>query len=116
MNDQLVPLTVALPLVVAALLAAAGSHLPRMLPDVVAIACAAAVTTFTVILLLRSATEPIVYWFGGWHPTAKGFALGIDFEIEPLAAAEAGLASVVVLASLIYAWRHFEDVRHQFYA
>lgn len=115
MSEILVPLAVALPLAVAALLAAVGDHLPRLLPDVVAICCAAAVTAITLILLLRTDDGPIVYWFGGWHP-AHGFPLGIDFDIDLLSAAEAVLASVVVLGTLVYSWDRFERVRHFFHA
>lgn len=115
MSDVLIPLAVALPLMVAALLAAAGTHLPRLLPDAIAIGCAAAVTAMTLVLTLRSGHRTIVYWLGGWRPV-HGFALGIDFAIDPLSAAEATLAAVVVLGALVFSWGHFESVRHVFHS
>lgn len=115
MSDVLVPLAVALPLIVAALLAAVGTHLPRLLPDAIAIGCAAAVTAMTLILTLRSGHHTIVYWLGGWRP-ARGFALGVGFVIDPLSAAEATLAAVAVLGALVFSWGHFEQVRHLFYS
>ena len=114
MSDLLVPLAVALPLIVAALLAAAGSHLPRLLPDAVAIGCAAAVTAMTLILTLRSGDHTIVYWVGGWRPV-HGFAPGVAFVVDPLSAAAATLAAVAVLAALVFSWDHFEHVRQLFY-
>lgn len=114
MSDLLVPLAVALPLIVAALLAAVGSHLPRLLPDAVAIGCAAAVTAMTLILTLRSGDHAIVYWFGDWRPV-HGFAPGVDFVVDPLSAAGATLAAVTVLAALVFSWNHFEHVRQLFY-
>ncbi|MFA1540128.1 hypothetical protein [Actinomadura monticuli] len=72
--NQLVPLVVALPLVCAALLAAVGRHVPRLVPDAVAIACAAAVTAMTLTLTVRAGDGTIVYWFGDWHPVQNGFA------------------------------------------
>ena len=117
--NLVVPLVVALPLVVAALLAAVGTHLPRVLPDSIAIGTAAAVTGISLLLLLSSGEHPIVYWFGGWRPVAGPehvLAPGIAFVIDSFAAAEAALAGLAVLATLIFAWRYFEHVRHLFHA
>jgi multicomponent Na+:H+ antiporter subunit D len=117
--DLLVPLAVALPLVVAALLAGVGTYLPRVLPDLIAIGTAATVTAISLLLLLGSGDHPIVYWFGGWLPVPgpeDTIAPGIAFVIDPFAAAEAALAGSAVLATLIFAWRYFENVRHLFHA
>jgi multicomponent Na+:H+ antiporter subunit D len=113
--NALIPLTVAVPLIAAALLAAVGTHLPRLVPDAVAIGCAAAVTAMTVILTLRAGHQTIVYWFGGWRPV-HGFAPGVGFVVDPLSAAEATLAAVAVLAALIFSWNHYEHVRQLFYS
>ncbi|MEU8345095.1 multisubunit sodium/proton antiporter, MrpD subunit [Actinomadura meyerae] len=114
--NELVPLVVALPLICAALLAAVGQHLPRLLPDAVAIACAAAVTGMSLVLTLDSADRTIVYWFGDWSPVQGGFPWGIGFVVEPLAAAEATLAAAAVLGALVFSWGHFENIRHLFYS
>lgn len=114
--NQFVPLVVALPLVCAALLAAVGQHLPRLLPDAIAIACAAAVTGLSLVLTLHSTDGTIVYWFGGWSPVQGGFPWGIGFVVDPLAAAEATLAAAAVLGALMFSWGHFENIRHLFYS
>jgi multicomponent Na+:H+ antiporter subunit D len=117
--DLLLPLAVALPLVVAALLAAVGTHLPRVLPDLIGIGTAAAVTAISLLLLVDSAQHPIVYWFGGWRPVPGPqhvIAPGVAFVIDSFAAAEAALAGLAVLTSLIFAWRYFETVGHLFHA
>ncbi|CNG27063.1 putative monovalent cation/H+ antiporter subunit D [Mycobacterium tuberculosis] len=114
--NELVPLVVALPLICAALLAAVGTHLPRLVPDALAIACAAAVAGMTLTLTLHSSDRTIVYWFGDWRPVADGFPWGIGFVVDPFAAAEATLAAVAVLAALVFSWGHFEHVRHLFYS
>lgn len=110
----LVPFVIALPLVVGALLAAAGRHLPRKLPDVAAIATTATVAALCVLLMLGSTDHAIVYWFGGWTP-AHGVAPGIAFVVDPQTAAEAALAGLAVLASLVFGWRYFESTRHLFH-
>ncbi|MDQ3901215.1 MAG: complex I subunit 5 family protein [Actinomycetota bacterium] len=117
--NLLLPLAVALPLVVAALLAAVGTHLPPVLPDLIAIGTAAAVTAISLLLVLDSGAHPIVYWFGGWRPvpgSEQVTAPGIAFVIDSFAAAEAALAGLAVLATLIFAWRYFESIRHLFHA
>lgn len=91
-----------------------GTHLPRVVPDLVAIGTAAAVTAISLVLL-GSRDHPIVCWFGDWQPV-HGFARGIAFVIDPFAAAEAVLAGLAVLASLVFSWRYFEQVRHLFHA
>lgn len=106
------PLPVAVPLLVAAALAATSS-LPgvgrRRVADTVAIATAAAVTVMCVLLLLQAAGAPIVYWFGGWRPR-HGVALGISFAIDPFGAGMAALAALLVTASLVFSWRYFVEI------
>lgn len=115
MSRLFVPLCVAVPLGVAALLAAVGTHLPRYLPDGLAVGTTAGVTAMLLVVLLESGHRSIVYWFGAWHPR-HGFALGVRFVVDPLAAAAATLAAVAVLAALAFAWGHFEPVRHLFHS
>ncbi|POX48299.1 complex I subunit 5 family protein [Streptomyces sp. Ru72] len=112
--QTLVPLTVAVPLLTGALLAAVARWVPRRGPDLLALAAAAAVTVMTVILVWATRHEPMVYWFGGWRPVG-GVALGIAFVVEPAAAGLAALAGLLVTASLVYSWRYFEEVGHLYH-
>ncbi|MFF9408096.1 complex I subunit 5 family protein [Streptomyces anandii] len=113
--DVLAPLAVAVPLGTAALLAAAARWIPRRGPDVVAIIASAAVTAMAVVLAVTTQDEPLVYWFGGWHPVG-GVAIGIAFVVEPSSAAMAALAGLITLASLAFSWRYFEETGHLYHA
>jgi multicomponent Na+:H+ antiporter subunit D len=94
---------------VAALLMALGSHLPRRVIDVLVITTTAVVAVLCALLLSQSLQATIVYWFGGWQPR-DGIALGISFVIDPAGAALALLASLLVLAGSVYSWRYFNEV------
>jgi multicomponent Na+:H+ antiporter subunit D len=107
--DVLVPLPVAVPVLAAAFLTATGRFLGRRTDDLVGIAVAAATTVLCVLLIFHSADHDLVYWFGGWRPR-HGIALGIAFDVEPLGAALAALAGALTTASLVFAWRYFDEV------
>jgi multicomponent Na+:H+ antiporter subunit D len=107
--STLVPIAFGLPLLAAPLLAGAGFWLPRRADDLVGILVAGATTVLTAVVLLRSFGGPFVYWFGGWRPR-DGVALGISFVVDPLGAAIAFLAALLVLAALVYSWRYFDEV------
>jgi multicomponent Na+:H+ antiporter subunit D len=108
----LVPLPVAIPLLVAAILAAAGHFLPSRVDNVVAAAVAGAVTTLSTLLIFRSSDHALVYWFGGWHPR-HGIAIGIDFRVEPLGAAVAAVAAALMTAALLFTLNYFDDAAPQ---
>jgi len=104
----LVPLVVALPLLGAAVLGAAGHFLPSRVDDLVAAAIAAAVTVLCVVLIFHSAHGTITYWFGGWHPR-NGIAIGISFSVEPLGAGIAALIGALMTAALVQSIDYFEE-------
>ncbi|TQJ91254.1 complex I subunit 5 family protein [Streptomyces sp. SLBN-31] len=112
--STLVPLTVAVPLIIAAVLAAVTRWIPRRGPDLVALAAAVAVTVMAVVLVAATRDKPIVYWFGGWHPVG-GLAIGIAFVVEPAGATLAALAGLLTVASLVFSWRYFEEVGHLYH-
>src|ERR671933_203566 len=92
--------------------------LPVAVPLIVAAALAAtaiAVAALCALLLARSTDETIVYWFGGWQPR-DGIALGISFVIDPLGAGLATFTGLLMSAALLFCWRHFESVSHIFHA
>jgi multicomponent Na+:H+ antiporter subunit D len=108
MND-LPPLPVAVSFCTAAFLMATSVLVSRRVRDLIAIIAAGAVTAICVLLLLQSANEPIVYWFGGWQPR-NGVALGIGFVIDPLGAALAVLAAGLAMIAFIFSWRYFDEI------
>jgi multicomponent Na+:H+ antiporter subunit D len=109
------PLSVAVPLLVAAVLVGLGPLIRRQLADAVALVTAAAVAALCAALLVRTAASPVVYWFGGWHPRA-GVALGVAFTVDPVGAMVATLAGVLAVAALIFSWRIFEAVSPLYHA
>ncbi|MEV3926050.1 complex I subunit 5 family protein [Actinomadura coerulea] len=105
--------TVALPVLVAALLAATGRWLPRPAVDVTALATATAVTALTALTLARAPHRPQVTWLGGWGP---GTGVGIPLAADPLAAALACVAAALTLAALAFSWRYFTEIQAIFHA
>jgi len=109
--DQLLALVVAVPLLMAAAITAAGPLLGkrRRALDAVAIAVAAANTVMLAVIMVRTAGGDQVYWFAGFRP-AHGIAVGIDFEAGALSAALAALAALLVTAAMTFSWRYFQGV------
>ncbi|HET8667151.1 MAG TPA: complex I subunit 5 family protein, partial [Terriglobales bacterium] len=105
----LVPLPAAVPLVIAALLAALNRIIPRRAADLLAMATSVGVGAICGALLYFSKIDPIVYWFGGWTPRA-GIALGISFVATPIGSGLATLVCVLVTASFLYSWRYFDSI------
>jgi multicomponent Na+:H+ antiporter subunit D len=102
------------PFVVAALLIATGTVLPRLLQDFLGIFTAAAVVVMCVLLAAHAAHQPFAYWVGGWTPR-HGVAIGISLSVDPLGAGMAAFAAVMVLAALTYALRYFDAVEGLFH-
>ncbi|MEU0785509.1 complex I subunit 5 family protein [Streptomyces sp. NPDC006173] len=105
--SQLLPLVVALPLMGAALLVAMGRRLQRVAAESVGCAVAVVTTVLAVLLLLRASPEA-VEWVGGWRPH-QGEGVGIVLVGDVPGAGLAALASVLVVAVLVYSWRYFDE-------
>ncbi|HVY62221.1 MAG TPA: proton-conducting transporter membrane subunit, partial [Planctomycetota bacterium] len=105
--DRLAPLPVALPLLAAAALAAAGKRCSRRIADGLALAVALATTAIAGALLLGSTGDALVHWAGGWAPRG-GVALGISFFVDPLGAGFACLAAALASAALAFSIRTFD--------
>ncbi|MBV8884103.1 MAG: hypothetical protein JO235_08910, partial [Chroococcidiopsidaceae cyanobacterium CP_BM_RX_35] len=108
-NTSLPSLPLAVPLLMATIIAGTSKVMPPRLRDLLAILAAVFVGVVCVILMVSSSEEPIVYWFGGWRPHG-GIALGISFFIDPISAGLAALASLLVVATLVYSLRYFDEV------
>ncbi|MGW1835095.1 complex I subunit 5 family protein [Streptomyces sp. NPDC002067] len=107
---RLLPLIVATPLFGAAVLAGATRRLPR--PAAELLACLFAAGTATLALGATAATSPSVErpveWVGGWRPH-HGRSVGIVLAGDRIGLGLAALVSLLVLASLAYAWRYFDE-------
>jgi multicomponent Na+:H+ antiporter subunit D len=114
-SSAVIPASVAVPLVGAALMAGFSGLLPRWARDLIAIAVAVATVTLTLILTADSAGRPMIYWFSGWRP-AGGMVIGIDYAVGPLGAGMASLAGLLVAAALVYCWRYFDSARGRYHA
>jgi multicomponent Na+:H+ antiporter subunit D len=113
--QTLVPLTVAVPLLAAAVITAAGRLLSPRLVDAVAAAVAAGTAVLTAILLVHAWGGSVVYWFGGWRPR-DGLAVGIAFVVDPLGAGLACFAALVVTGALVFSWHYFDEVSPLYHA
>ena len=114
--DQLPVLSVVVPLLVAAGLTACGWLLRprRRLLDAIGIATCAAVVAMLAFLMTRVARGDEIYWFAGFRPH-RDVAIGIDFAAGPLSTGLACLAAVMVLSSMIFSWRYFDEISTYFH-
>ena len=106
MND-LLPLVVAVPLLGAALLVAAGRRLPRVVAESTACAVSAGTAGLAITLLLNS-SPPMTEWVGGWQPV-NGESVGIVLTGDGPGLGMASLASLLTLAALAYSWHYFDE-------
>ena len=115
--NQLMPLPVGVPLLMAAATSALNPLLreKRRLLDGVAIAASAATTVILGLITYQSARGEIVYWFAGFRPSHH-VAIGIDFAADPIGAGLAALAGLLVTAAMIFSWRYFERVGTYYHA
>jgi multicomponent Na+:H+ antiporter subunit D len=114
--DQLFPLVIAVPLLTAAALLAARPLLEkqRLVRDLIAVAAVVSVAVMLLFLVVRTVRGDSVYWFGGFRPVA-GVVIGIDFEAGPLSAGLACLGAVLMIASMVFAWRYFPQIGTYFH-
>ncbi|MFE4960043.1 complex I subunit 5 family protein [Streptomyces sp. NPDC056653] len=109
--SHLLPLVVALPLMGAAMLVAAGRRLPRIAAE--SIGCTVAVATSGLAMaLLIDASPNAVEWVGGWRPS-DGEGVGIVLVGDVPGVGLAALVSVLVVAVLVYSWRYFDEPPHR---
>jgi len=109
MNTFLPATPVAVPLTIAALLAAVNQHIHRRLADLLAIAAAGYCLWSSILLMLRSSHMPIVYWMGGWEPR-NGVAIGISFVIDPFGAGLAAFAAFLTLIAFVFSLYYFDSI------
>ncbi len=115
--DQLLPLPVVVPLLVAAFISGLSPVLRsrRRLLDAIAVVTSACVAVLLGVIMVRTAHGDAVYWFAGFRPH-HGVAIGIDFETGQLSAGLGCLAAVLVTAAMLFSWRYFEQVSTHYHA
>nr|WP_129312167.1 complex I subunit 5 family protein [Streptomyces sp. L2] len=106
---------IALPIVVACLLVAAGSRLPRPALDLLATGCALAVTGSAAAVLFQAARGRTVAWIGAWRP-AHDTGVGIPLTADTMSAGLALLIGALVSCALLFSWRYYDAVRGYFHA
>jgi multicomponent Na+:H+ antiporter subunit D len=112
--QHLAPLAVVIPMLAATAIAGL-SFLPRRLHELVAIAGAVASTVMCAVLLAHAKDGTIVYWLGNWQPHHE-VALGISLTVDQLGAGIACLTGVLVVASLLYSTRYYDEADAPYYA
>ncbi|WP_037671302.1 complex I subunit 5 family protein [Streptomyces griseus] len=105
--NHLLPLLVAVPLLGAGLLVAAGRRLPRAAAETIGCAVSAGTAALALVLLLNC-SPPMVEWVGDWRPV-NGRSVGIVVVGDGPGLGMAALASLLTLAALVYSWHYFEE-------
>ncbi len=110
------PIPVALPLLMAALLAALNRRIPQNLSAWLSILTTVAVGSVAAAMAVQTRGGALgVYWFGGWTPRPDQ-AIGIAFAIDPAGALLVVVASILMLASLVFSLRYFDTAGTLYHA
>ncbi len=109
----LLPLPVAGPMAVAAVLLMLGHVLPGRVPDMIAALVATLAGLCCALLAVRAEHAPIVGWFGGWTPR-HGLTLGIAFAADRASATIATLVCLLFAASFAFSWGYFDKISAHF--
>lgn len=104
MIRALVPLPVAVPMIIAAIVAAAAQFLPKWAGQALFTLTAAFNSWCTGMLLWHTLHQPLVYWFGNWWPRGN-MAIGECFVIAPISASLAFLVCILMLFASIVSWK-----------
>jgi multicomponent Na+:H+ antiporter subunit D len=112
--EALPALVVALPLLAATLLAAAGRVLPRLVTDAVSMLTCLLVLAGSVVLLIVTGSRRVVSWLGGYSPQ-HGTSVGVVFVVDRIGAGLVTLIAALVTAALTYTWRYFDEVESYFH-
>lgn len=100
-------LLVAVPLTIAALLAAIRGMLPRWASDLLSILAALFNLVIAGIWTLHALHRTEVYWFGNWFPRGP-MVLGIGFVMDGIGCGLATLAALLTTLALLFSWHYVE--------
>ena len=95
-------------ILVACALMSLGRILPRRSTDVLSIGASLAAVVLEALLLVNASQGRLVYWMGGW-PFRSTRGVGIALVGDEVSVGIALLASALMLAALVFAWRYFES-------
>ncbi len=109
----ILPLPVAGPMAVAALMLMLGHFLPRHVPDTIATLTAVIAGLFCALLAVRAGQGPITAWFGGWTPR-QGMTLGIAFSADRASATIAAFTCLLFASSFAFSWGYFDKIAAHF--
>ncbi|KRV50952.1 hypothetical protein AQ490_13195 [Wenjunlia vitaminophila] len=109
------PLAIAVPVLVACLMVAAGSRLPHHVLDLLGVATSLTVCALAAVVLTRSADGRVVTWNGDWRPK-RGVSVGIPLVADSLSAGTALLIAGLMSCALLYSWRYYSPVRGYYHA
>ncbi len=112
--ESLPLLCVAVPLLVAAGLAAVGRWLPRPVVDVVSLLSCLGVLGLGVTLLVATGSRRVVSWVAGYTPHG-GASVGVVFVVDRVGAGLAVLVAALMTGALLYTWRYFSEVESKFH-
>jgi multicomponent Na+:H+ antiporter subunit D len=113
--SSLLPLTVAVPLIGAPLLAVGGLWLPRRAADVIGLLVAAATTALCAILLAHVGTGGLeLHWFGGWHPRGN-VAVGVDFAADAFGLGLAAFVGALTTLAFLYTTASIESDQEHYH-
>lgn len=115
----LLPVAIAFPLLVAALLVSFAALMSRTVRDVALLGTTLVEVAIAFALFSRTLGGlPVGYWIGGFAPVMGArspVAPGIALYADPPAAAVVAMLSAIFLAVIFYAWRYFRVVEEYFH-
>ena len=113
--SALLPASVALPLLVAALMVTFASLMPRLLRDAIMLATTLASVGASIWLLIETTSGlPVAHWLSGGSPR-NGVVPGIALYVDSPAAAVLSVVGLIFVAVTIYAWRYFKVLEEYFH-
>ena len=115
---ELLPITILLPLGLAALLLAVAHWLPPRIADGASVVASLVLAALCAWLAVQALHGPIVHWFGGWTPAVSGrpgVVLGIGFSADPMSAVVAAFCALLFAFSFVFAWGYFDHIHAHFH-
>jgi multicomponent Na+:H+ antiporter subunit D len=113
--DNLLPLALAIPLLMAMVLLAVQEVTSRVWHEALALLAALACLACTLPLIAGTINSPIVYWPGGWFPE-NGSATGIALIADPVSSGLAALVALHTTLALVFSWHYFQTVKAFFHS